>query len=91
MPFASLELIRARDAAQRLLDHLGLESYLFEVEPAPEAWYLRVECAVEGGWRTARLDLDKQALLASAADVEIYRRLLEQWRQRLGECRIETR
>jgi hypothetical protein len=87
MPLASHELIRTREAAQRLLEHLGLEAYLFEVEPAAGDWRLRVECAATEGWRTTTLSLDKEDLIASAADIDAYRRLLEEWGVHLAECR----
>jgi len=91
MAIASLDLIRTREAAQRLLEHLDLEAYLFEIEPhpgeSPGDWRLRVECAACEGWRTTTLPLHKEELIASAADTETYRRLLTEWKQRLGECR----
>lgn len=86
MPLASMDLIRAREAARQLLEQLGLETYLFELEPGQERWRLLVECEVGDGWRTTALDVSREELLASAADAAIFTRLLETWRARLDDC-----
>lgn len=45
MQLSQKELTEARDTVQSLLEQLGLAAYLFEVEPRPDHWEVRVECA----------------------------------------------
>ena len=80
MKLSSEDLFQARDATQALLEQLGLSAYLFEVEPREVAWQVRVECAVNSGWQSTTLDVDKQELLNSRTDKEVFQRLLAEWR-----------
>jgi hypothetical protein len=59
------ELSRAKDAAGALLDQLGLEAYLFEVEPRDGDWLVRIECAIDEGWQTTSLAVGRARLLTS--------------------------
>jgi hypothetical protein len=79
--------VNARDAADRLLDAVGLEAYLFEVEPDGSAWHLKVECATEEGWQSLALDVDGAELLASCTDHAAFGRLQDRLRSRLQACR----
>ena len=89
MSVASMELIRAREAARQLLEHLNLATYLFEVEPGEGGWTLRVECAARDGWRTTTVPLSKDDLIASAADTAIFRQLADECRNRLDGCEVQ--
>ena len=82
------ELRRAREAAEDLLEEMGLAAYLYEVEPAPDHWLVRVECAVtDGGWQSAELPVAKDQLLAAGRNARIRESLLEDWGGELAECR----
>ena len=86
MPASLTELTNAKEAAARLLEQLGLEAYLFEIEPGEERWHLQVECAIDGGWQSTTLPVDKALLLASREDTAAQNQLLAQWRERLAAC-----
>ena len=79
MKLSSEDLFQARDATQALLEQMGLSAYLFEVEPREVAWQVRVECAVNSGWQSTTLDVDKQELLNSLTDKDVFQRLLAEW------------
>jgi len=91
MSLSILELARAREITAELLDELGLDAYLFEIEPHDDQWELKVDCAVEtaGAWESTTLSVPKEILLASR-DAAIHRRLLAEWRGRLGACRLRA-
>ena len=66
MNVSTSELTRARNAAERLLESLGLEAYLYEVEPGEnESWTLILECATGDGWQRLSWAVDKSELLRS--------------------------
>lgn len=79
----SRELIDAREATATLLDQLGLQAYLFEVEAGEDAWVVRVEWARNGDWQTLALPVQWDTLLDSRSDTGVRRALLEQWRDQL--------
>lgn len=83
---STVELAEAREAVVDLLEALGPVAYLFEVEPHPGDWELRVDCAVDGGWQSTILAVDKASLLASRTDAARREALLAQWRTRLSAC-----
>jgi hypothetical protein len=85
MAVSATELIEARETTARLLDGLGLDAYLFEVEPGENHWTVRVECAVDGGWETVSLPVDRE-VLSGGADDQRRQALLRQWRERLLAC-----
>jgi hypothetical protein len=87
----SLGAILPGEVAARLLDQLGLEAYLFEVEPGPEEWTLRVECAASDGWRVATIPFPKTDLMASSADPVTFSRLLDTCRGHLWDCSVQQR
>lgn len=71
-----------------LLERLGLEAYLFEVEPREGPWEVRIDCAMSGGWQSVNLAVEKERLLASRHDDAICRELLHGWRARLAACKF---
>jgi len=77
------ELIEAKEAVAALLDRLGLEAYLFDLEPHDGRSGVRVECARAGVWQSVTLTVDMQALLESRTDASIRSRLLDDWSKRL--------
>lgn len=80
------ELARARETVGALLEALGLEAYLFEVEPRDGQWLIRVECAVAGGWTSRRLTAAADLLQGGAGDGPARRALLQAWREALAPC-----
>lgn len=89
MSLTTVELSEASQAAAALLEELGLDAYLFEVEPHLDAeWELQVECAVDEGWQRLCIPIDKEALLASRHDEARRRELMDEWRERLGTCKV---
>lgn len=87
MPLSMIELSQAKEAAAALLGELGLEAFLFEIEPHAEHWQLTVECAIENGWQTTTLPVAKALLLASRDDAAARKHLLYEWRERLAPCK----
>lgn len=85
MVVSTLELAQARQAAGSLLEELGLEAYLFEIEPKEGEWELRLECAMPGGWQTLRLPVEKDTLLAARDDAAIRSNVREAWQSRLSQ------
>lgn len=83
------ELVIARDAANSIMEELGVEAYLFEVEPQGAHYELKVECACEadGGWVSLSLTLPKEKLLTGFDNPEVKRRLFEYWDKKLGACK----
>ena len=85
MALSVSELAQAREITSELLDELGLQSYLFEVEPCDEQWELKVDCALDrnGAWESVSLPVPKDMLLASREDAAIHQRIVSAWRNRL--------
>jgi len=87
MNLSARELAQVREVVGRVLEELGLEAYLFEVEPHEGQWDIRVECAVDDGWETCRLSADKEYLLRGTDDPVVHEVLLDNWREALSACR----
>lgn len=86
MPLSMNELARAREVAGAILEELGLDAYMFEVEPGDRQWEIRVECAVQGGWEVVRLRAAKEYLLRGDEDAVAHQVLLDTWREALSAC-----
>lgn len=69
----------ARDAVSVLLDQLGLDAYLFGVEPREGSWEVRLEYATESGWASQVLAVDSTTLVQSFSDLDMRSKLLETW------------
>lgn len=87
MEISTRALAEAKEAAASILQQLGIEAYLFGVEPRAGPWEVRVECACAGGWETTTLSVARQRLLASREDGRERALLLEEWRARLAGCK----
>ena len=81
------ELRRGREAAEDLLEEMGLAAYLYEVEPADGDWLVRVECAVSEGWQTLELPVPSERLLVAPEDARVRAELLADWGGELADCR----
>lgn len=92
MTLSIAELARARETTTELLDELGLDAYLFEVEPRDDQWELKVDCAMEEGvWESVTMLVPKEMLLTSHDDASVHRRILAEWQGRLVACKMRER
>jgi len=87
MPITTAELAQAREAVAGLLEALGLNDYLFEVEPRNGEWEVRVECVIKEGWETVILPVKKEWLLVGRSDPGIQLQLLDEWGVKLAACK----
>ena len=86
MTWLGADLEKATEAASALLEELGLEAYLFAIEPRERDWELKLECAVKEGWQTVTLPVDIELLLASRTDSAARTRLLQSWGAKFTAC-----
>lgn len=89
MAVSSMELARARGVTAALLDELELKGYLFELDAFGRDWRLRLDCAIDEGWASMQLPVDRERLLACEQDDETREQLLADWRRRLQACRAD--
>jgi len=88
MHVSTTELAGARSAAEKLLETLGLDAYLYEVEPGADGgWLLVLECATDDGWQRLRLEVDKDELLRSVDDEATRARVAQHLARRVEACR----
>ena len=80
----------AREAVERVLDGMGMDSYLYTVEPytagtgrEADRWSVHVECSTRGGWKEARLKVDPLELRASLRDPSVRAKLQRDWQPHL--------
>lgn len=85
------DLSEANEAVAALLDQLGLEAYLFEVEPHEGRSGVRVDCARAGIWQSVTMAVDIARLLHSRTDAVVRDQLLADWGKRLCEQRFSER
>lgn len=83
------ELVETREAIAKLLDELQLEAYLFEVEPQEGQWQLTVECAIDEGWETVKLNAKKGYFQHGADDALFHQLLIDEWREALSACKVK--
>ena len=76
--------VEAREATERLLDELGLGTYLFDVEPRDEGWEVKLEYQGREGWKAVRVPIDREWLERSLHDGEARDQLRAHFRQRMG-------
>jgi hypothetical protein len=76
--------VEARDATERLLDELGLGTYLFDVEPRDEGWVVKLEYQDREGWKVVRVAVDREWLERSLHDDTARALLRERLRGQLG-------
>ena len=84
MALSASHIVGAREAAQYVLEEVGLDNYLFTVDPREAGWELRIEHPVSGGWQTVTLPIDRELLLASRTDRGARRLLAQRWRERIA-------
>jgi hypothetical protein len=79
----------ARLAVEQVLDDIGLDAYLYTVEPKEEGWSLRVECAAEDGWQEVTMPVDRHELRESLHDGRVRQRLRSEWGPHFTSCRAK--
>ena len=84
MALSAAQVIGAREAAFALLEEVGLDNYLFAVDPGEDGWEVKVEHPVSEGWASVTLPVDADLLLASRTDRDTRRRIVQRWRERLA-------
>lgn len=84
MVLSGVELSRAREAAGALLEEVGLENFLFSVDPREEGWEIKVEHPVAEGWERVTIPIDRDLLIASGTDGSARKALADSWRARLA-------
>ena len=83
--------VEARTAIERVLEALGLGTYLFDVEPREDGWEVKVECQGREGWKVVSVDVERDALGHSLHDDAAREQLLATFRERIGELRAPRR
>jgi hypothetical protein len=84
---STVDLAFAREASADLLASLGLETFVFDLEPGEERWHLKVDCAVDDGWQSVTVPVQKAMLLAARQDPEVRAQLLATWAAAIGVTR----
>ncbi len=89
MPLSIVELAQVRDTAADLLEELGLDAYLFQVEAQADCWRLKVDCAMntDDAWESISLSVPKQQLLDSRKDQIARNAILADWGASLLTCK----
>lgn len=88
MILSHVELARTREVVSAMLEQLGLETYLFEVEPREGLWELRVECATAAGeWQSIAIPLDHTELTASLSDDAARKSVLARLAAHVAACK----
>lgn len=90
MSVSIVELAKARDSVNKILEELQLDAYLYGVEPGDETWELKIECAceIDGGWETIMLQVPRQMLLDDFYEENIKQDLFEFWKMKLSSCKL---
>ncbi|MEW5756079.1 MAG: hypothetical protein AB1810_07220 [Pseudomonadota bacterium] len=89
MTLSIIELAQAREITDELLTELGLEAYLFEIEPHEDEWRVIVECVcseTKTPWSRVSWPVSKKLLLACGDNETARRKLLTQWQRHLSAC-----
>jgi hypothetical protein len=84
MALSAGQVIGAREAAFALLEEVGLDNYLFALDPRDDVWEVKVEHAVQDGWASVTLPVEAELLLATRHDHAARERLARSWRARLA-------
>lgn len=91
LSLSTSDLIKARETANKILEELQLDAYLFEIEPRNETWELKIECACEigGGWKSFTIQVPKQSLMDAFVNDTAKQRLFEYLKMKLVACKVQ--
>lgn len=90
MALSMIALAQAREVIVGLLDEIGLEAYLFEIEPKNAQWELKLECAMEAheGWESITVKIPRDILLSSRSNPAARERLARLLHEKLADCKF---
>jgi hypothetical protein len=91
MDWTYANLISAREAVSGLLGRLELAEYVFVIEPRTDHCDVHVEYASRTGWKSVKLVVDDDSLLASRRDPSVRARLLNSRRAQLKDAKRSRR
>lgn len=84
MNISTRRLTEAKEATAGLLEQLGLEAYLFDVEPRDGPWEVHIDCPVGGAWLSVTMAVDVARLLSSRWNAGVREEVLKEWGERLA-------
>ncbi|HEY8553519.1 MAG TPA: hypothetical protein VIL43_03145 [Burkholderiales bacterium] len=84
MHLSARQFAEARELAEQLLEALGLEAYVFGVEPRDGRFEVRVERPLADGWQTVTLWIEPEHLTRLRTDEHAREALMRSWRERLA-------
>lgn len=90
MATTSSDFIQARLLIDGILEELGIDAYLFEIEPHDGQWELKVECAVEEGWGSYHVTLDDAQVQAGFNGDAARNELKQCCSESLKACRFNS-
>jgi hypothetical protein len=80
---SGIEIREAREAVQRILDDIGLRSFVYTLDPKEGPWQLRIEYTDDGEWQSCTASVDPAQLRASLRDEATRERLRDALRATL--------
>lgn len=91
LSLSTSDLVKAREAANSILEVLQLDAYLFEIEPRNDTWELKIECAcqIDGSWKSITIQVPRQTLIDGFDDDMVKQRLFEFWKKKLAACKVQ--
>jgi len=91
MPLSTSDIAIARETANKILEELQLDAYVFEIEPVNENWELKIECAceIDGSWQSFTIQVPRQMLMNGLVDDTAKRHLFEYWKKKLVACKVQ--
>lgn len=78
------ELSDVRVVVERLLDEIGLRSYVFNIEQDEHCWIISVDFPHRDEWRARDLRVDKKALSDCLQNPESCQSLKSAWKSQLA-------
>jgi hypothetical protein len=89
MSISANELISVRETTNAILDGLGLDTYLFELEPQGDYYDIKVECAcdINGGWTELTIRVPRDKVIEGFDDLAIRQQLSEFLGKQLATCK----
>jgi hypothetical protein len=87
MKITTNQLTQARDTLSSLLEEIGLENYVFEVEPKEKQWGVTIECEIDEGWERFELSASEDYITRGKDDAILHQFLLDEWGDALQACK----
>lgn len=87
MKWSVEELTDVRELVEELLDGIGLQSYVYNIEQKEDDWIVSVDYPHRDEWRTVDLCVDKKALGDCFKYYDARSNLSSAWRNRLEGLR----